>query len=239
MAMTDWDDLDQFLGEVPDEDFERPEALDADKANRMLRKLRRLRQWKANTEATANKEIERIAEWRDGRTRIIGGEIRNLEDALEGYMRALNRVDGKVKTQNLPNGALRLRAPRTRVVVDAPELAINFMLHRLADANGEALSFTAVDAVLDAIDKYPLLRCKLEVAGAEVAKAADKGMSLGLQHNPMGGVPASNVHSAVLNGGEVLPGVALHSFVDDTFTYTVAEAEADDPMDGGPTEEEL
>lgn len=237
MAMTDWDDLDQFLGDVPDEDFERPDALDADKANRMLRKLRRLERWKQGTEATANAEITRVAEWRDGRTRMISGEIRRLEDALEGYMRALNRVDPKVKTHNLPNGSLRLRAPRTRVVIDAPELAINFLLHRVAE--NHPFHFADVDKVLDALEAEPLLRLKVEVAGGEVGKTADKGMSLGLQAGPLGDSPASNIYSAVLPDGQVLPGVALHAFVDDTFTLTLADDANDDPQDGGPVEDEL
>lgn len=241
MALTDWDDLDQFLGDVPDEDFERPDALDADRANRMLRKVRRLERWKQNTEATAAAEIRRIEQWREGRARMIGGEIRRLEDALEGYMRALNRVDPKVKTQNLPNGALRLRSPRTRVVIDAPELTVNFLLHRIAARAGDDgdLDFAHIDAVLDALAAEPMLKVEIKPAGGEIGKTAEKGPSQGIQAGPLADSPASNIYAAVLPEGEVLPGVALHSFVDDTFTLTLSDDVADDPQDSGPGEDEL
>lgn len=241
MAMTDWDDLDQFLGEVPDEDFERPDALDPDKANRMLRKLRRLQRWAQNTEATANAEIQRIAEWRDGRTQMIGAEIRQLEGALEGYMRALNSVDGKVKTQNLPNGTLRLRAPRTRVVVDEPAVTINWILHRIANRAGDDsdLDFAHIDAVLDALNAEPLLRVKVDVAGNEIARATDKGPSRGQIY--AGGIstdPPSNVYEAVTAEGEAIPGVALHAFAQDTFGYTLSDDTPEEHTEGA-TEDEL
>lgn len=243
MAMTDWDDLDQFLGDVPEEDYETPPAqLDADRANRMLRKLRRLLQWKEGTAATANAEIARIAEWRDGRVKMIEGEIGRLEAALEGYTRAANRVNPKVKTQNLPNGALRLRSPRTRVVVDAPELAINFLLHSAAGRSmdvetGEVkVPFSTIDAVLDAINAEPMLRVKLEISASEVAKATERGALLA-SVNPDG--YESNVYQAMLPSGVAIDGVFLHQFSDDTFTYTLNTGEMDDPQDGGPAEEEL
>lgn len=239
MAMThsDWDDLDQFLGDVPEEDYESPDTLDADKANRMMRKLRRLQQWRTDTLATADAEVQRIVAWRDGRDRMISGEIGRIEDALEAYMRGRNRQDPKIKTQNLPNGTLKLRAPRTRVQIDDREAFMNWALGRVNETyfvDAEKAAPSTVQMVLDALDADPFLRIKIEPAGDGIGKLTSKGEARGTEYIP--GDRPTNRWAAVMAGDDatVVPGVLLAAYEDDTFGWTLAVPDDSPEAQGAP-----
>jgi phage host-nuclease inhibitor protein Gam len=91
-------------------------APDRESANRLLRRVARLSAELDTIRGLAAAERTRINDWEADRTAGVTAAVDRLQSALEGFMRAEHDAIG-VKTVDLPNGVLRLRAPRQKVVI--------------------------------------------------------------------------------------------------------------------------
>jgi len=114
------DDLDSFLAEpISEEQLAEvpPPVDDPVRANRYLRRIRRLEENAAQVDSLASDEIARIREWADQRKASIEREQNWLARSLEAFARNNATATGS-KTVKLPNGDLSLRAPRVRVEID-------------------------------------------------------------------------------------------------------------------------
>jgi hypothetical protein len=120
-------DLDEYLAiEVPVEhpDPEDPDhevvlpAEDADMADRLLYKRRRLRAEAIKIMELATRRREDITRWERDRTGGIEREEERIGTSLEAFHRAWLRANPRTKTLKLPNGALALRKPgRGKILV--------------------------------------------------------------------------------------------------------------------------
>lgn len=118
-------DLAAFTADQVPEDWSTddvaPPALNADHANRLLRRIHVNEREADEITALAESEIARIRAWQSDR---LSGVTRSTEWAtrsLEGFFRQHAESTG-VKSLSLPNGTLKLRAARPRVEVVNPEL---------------------------------------------------------------------------------------------------------------------
>lgn len=111
------DDLTAALaGDEPDYDTDPAPPEDADHANRMLRRLARVRREMADLDALVAAERERLDAWHDARRAILLNRERWIADGLEMWHRAILAMDPKRKSINLPCGTLKLRARQDEYV---------------------------------------------------------------------------------------------------------------------------
>lgn len=148
------DDLDDDLGlDFTEGEGDPPPLEDEDQANRVLRRVAALERQLDGHKAVARAEVERIAAWLKDRAATIEGSLVWHRRTLEGWMRTTGR-----STVKLPNGELRLRPERPKVV------------GLLAEHGDE-------DAQLDTLEGLDLgvLRTKRELAVSDILKMAKPG----------------------------------------------------------------
>jgi hypothetical protein len=175
VELEDW--LAADIGEIP-EATDLPIEDDVF-ADRVLRRLAIAKRDSDKAVADCAEQVARMENWRDRRLARLDGEQRYCTQALEAFMR--NRHErGGPKTLELPNGTLRLRAPRPSVDVRDPDGFVAWAL----GAHDELLSFPPPPEPRP--DKRAL-------AQLEHAKAS----------RPFGG---QLEHDLVLDG-EIIPGV--------------------------------
>ena len=115
----------------PQEDGTEPEppvapAPDEEFANRLLWKALRLAEEARDIELLAEAEVERIRGWESDRLSGINREQGRIEDSLGQFMRSWHRAHPRSKTLKLPNGTLKLTAPRGAVTITDPSLLIEW-----------------------------------------------------------------------------------------------------------------
>jgi phage host-nuclease inhibitor protein Gam len=229
------DELEDFMADVEADaeaggvDIPVEPPADADRANAMLRLVRRLEREAKEIEVLAGREAERIRAWRDDRLSGIDRRVGSLTDAVEQWARAVNRYDPTRKTLHLPNGVLKLRAGATRCVIVDPEEFMAWereqnvmaVARYLRDAGRALVVDSAESRYLEAPASYtvemaetimrlveeqrPLVTVKIEPSKTAIKRDAVPGPEL---HRTDGEVE----HPAVVDG-EVVPGV---SFVTET-----------------------
>lgn len=186
-------------------------ADDADRAGRLMWRLRRTLEEAERVKAAARGEVQRILAWQDERLSPLLRDAEWLERALEGWCRMVHDRTGR-QTQQLPSGTVSLRKASIKLVVVDDAVVEQAMLdagrddllkpaaHRQLDkaAAKKALSVRA-GAPLDPVDEYGL-------GPGEVAR---------LLHDP--------------DTGEVVPGVVVVTH-ESGFTCSVKP--------GTPTQEE-
>lgn len=118
-------DLDDFVSATTATETE-PGAINTDVANRMLRRLHRLARKRAEIDAVANAEVDRIEAWRRDRLAVVDNETHYIERTLEGFMRMVHSRFGR-KSEKLPNGTLKLTAARDSIVVVDDEAAAEWL----------------------------------------------------------------------------------------------------------------
>lgn len=223
------DELDAYvLGDdefdaAGDETVEPPP--DAEHANRLLRAVRALDRQADEIERVSRDEIERISAWRDDRLAGLLRRRSSIERALDAYMRALNRLNPKRKTEKFPNGTLRLRAPRTSVdVYDTAAFSKwwrervrfevgEFIVEHLSDPgahNVEALTAEVVELVLS---RSPVVSVDVKPSRTGLAQLTAGPKIDAAAHDD------ADVHALVLDG-EAVPGVALVKPTVDSFSVT-------------------
>lgn len=118
-------DLDAYVAgddeDAPDEPPPVPE--DAAGANRLLRRVRHYERDLEQVKAVAVDELRRIQAWYDDRASGLRASIAYVERSLEQWMRSHHDATGAV-TSKLPNGELRVRPGRARLVVLDQEKAV-------------------------------------------------------------------------------------------------------------------
>jgi len=183
-------DLDEYAGSDPEIDIdEEPKPpLDADTANRMLRRLRRLNEDQRQIDEIAESEIARIRQWQQDRSSGVENARQWLLRSLEGFARASFARNG-VRTLNLPNGKLSLRKASKRTIVVDPEAFLTW-----ATANGR--------------EEY--LRRPQPVPNLAGLAKLETSTFL-----PQGEVETAHV---VLPDGEIIPGVVAQRDVADSFS---------------------
>lgn len=197
---------------------------DADRANMLLRVLRHLHAEAASVEEVFSAEVMRLEAWRADRVRGIDRRIAAIQQALEGYMRALHRDDPKRKSYKLPNGTLKLRAARNQVLVTDADALLAWerrQLERevaaiLSDSAGarddEELDLAA--RLVELVEKHRnYVRVKVEPARSELAS---------LDAGPVVAESEAAQHHAVVLDGEPLPGVVIVKPKQATFGIDVA-----------------
>lgn len=230
------EDLDAYVGAAEEAP---PTAMDDDLANRLLRRLRRQQRRRAEVLDVANAERLRIAAWAEGQLEIIDSELAQLERTLDGYMRAVQERRG-LKTLKLPNGELKLRAPRLSVTVtDEPALvdwAIERVAADLAQSDDIPAARIGVRVVIAALADEPTLKVVVEPARGGIGKATEPGPVLS-SHEDV------ELLAAVTADGETVPGVQIERSTRDTFKATpsglelVHDVTEQDPTQGGTDEQ--
>lgn len=212
-------DLDDWLTDFDaDEDpAMQPAALEPDTANRILRRLRAVKRRRADDAAVAKAEKDRIDGWLTARTDRYDTETARLEATLEDYMRARNAADPKAKTLALPNGTLKLRPTRNRVIMETPLEFLEWVLARIS-----AEECVDVKAGLAALHKSPLIKVTAAPSLTGIAKAVEEGPAT---------VDDAGVRAAtpIIGTAEIVPGVSLQRLVADSFSLTI-----DDNPDATP-----
>lgn len=203
-------DLDAFAAETPElpdddtapEEVVLPGSLDdcRDLANKLLRKHHRLQRDADNIRAVARAEHERIAQWTDDRMHGVERETERVESLLDRLMRAYNTATHG-KTLKLPNGELRLRAARERLVVDDEREFVEW-----AKANAEPY----IEAV------YRVHKRAIN----EAAKAPDAKLARELSAEPLPGLKRWRLYDT--STGETLPGVVVETDEQPTFSLSSA-----------------
>lgn len=210
------DDLDQYV--APDHPGEAPVPEDDDGANQLLRRIRRAQRDRREVVAVAKAERDRIDAWERDRLASIDARTEHAEQLVEAFMRAVAERR-HIKTLTLPNGVLRLRAPRTRVeVINEDDLRF-WLLARVGVGFAEIGLAGAVPAVIDALAREPMLSVKIVPAKGEIAKATEAGPVKGEHEDVVHLVPV------IAGEGEAVPGVIIERPTRDTFTYDVAKTE--------------
>lgn len=96
-------------------------AADADMANRLLYKVRRLDEEAAAIDALYDAEVARLDAWKADRLHGVQYDRARAVRSLDGFMRAWHAANPRTKTANLPNGKLTLRPVPGKVeVTDGP-----------------------------------------------------------------------------------------------------------------------
>lgn len=209
------EDLDAYVGQLDTE----PEAptMDDDLANRLLRRLRRQEIQRSEVQAVARAERDRIDAWERDRIETIDADVAGLERLLEGYMRAVLERR-KLKTLNLPNGTLRLRAASAKVTISDEDAFLAWAIEQAAISAG--LSPGETRDALAALERSTLLRSKVEPAKDGIKRATKVG-------------PQRSIHedlellAAVIeadDAGEVVPGVLIERSTREAFGYSTAKA---------------
>lgn len=229
--MTDVSGLARELDDYVVADYDLPEddepieaPPDADVANAMMRRRRRLLAEGSEVEQVAAAEIARITAWRDDRAAGIERQIARLDAALEQWTRAVNRLDPKRKTIKLPNGEAKLRASRERVVVADPTrfglwqlgAAIELVAAYLADGGPiEDERPQAEELVVRFLTElvFPLGRITIQPDRQAMAK---------LTKGPQVRDDDDETAHALLDDGSPIPGVEVVKAKADTFSVTGA-----------------
>lgn len=119
MNAVDLDDL--LAGPEPEWD-ETPVPPDGtEHANRLLRRLARVRREQATVDALAAAEYARVDAWHAGEAHRLDRQQEWLEQALAQYHRAVLARDPKAKTVSLPNGTLKARAQQPEWTFEDPD----------------------------------------------------------------------------------------------------------------------
>lgn len=223
------DDLDAYvLGddelEAGDEPTEAPP--DADRANSLLRVLRGVEREARRIDMLATQEITRIESWRSDRLAGLDRRHVSLSKALEQWMRAVNRVTPKRKTEKLPNGTLSLRAPRGKVVVtdeakfvewwrnDARMTVARWLVDRLGNPakEGDTPELWSAELVELVLSRSPVVRVKIEPNKTGLAE---------LERGPEISSDDDETTVALVLDGEQVPWVGIATSASDTFSVSV------------------
>lgn len=213
----------EAFGPEPHDDYQVQAPPDADAANGMLRRLRGIAREVRTIDALADQEVHRIEAWRADRKSGLTKRAAAIEKALEQWMRAVNRLNPKRKSESLPNGKVALRAPGAgKVVLTNPaafevwwrqervaEITAYLQGHGLTDAAPEA--HEVVELVLS---RSPLMRVSVE-ANKTGLKELNTGNEVEFDEQDV------EARSIMLDD-EVIPGVALVRATVDTCTVTPA-----------------
>lgn len=229
------DDLDAFvLGDDdawPDVDEALEPPPDADRANAMLRVLRGVEREVEKIDALAAAEVARIEAWRHDRVTGLVKRREQVTAALEQWMRAVNRLNPKRKSEQLPNGKLQLRKPSAGTVEvhdldafvawhrDDRLLIVREYLRTLVESHASTGGIVEeLDDVVSELLRLVLDHSELARTKVEPVKDALKECIVQLDHDEVDGDQLwSFVHE-----GEVIPGVALRRSTVDTFKVTTA-----------------
>lgn len=213
------DDLDAYLlgdDELGDVETEIEPPPDADRANVLLRVLRGVERESRQIEMLATQEIERIERWRSDRQAGLQRRQEQLVSALEQWMRAVNRLNPKRKTETLPNGKLTLRAARRRVEIvdrdafllwwrnDARMTVTQYLAAQL-ERDDMTLDEIVAEAVELVLSRSPLVAVKIEPNKTGIAEAGVEGPSV------------DDERCVVVVDGEQLPGIEFVRPTVDTF----------------------
>lgn len=115
------EDLEALLaGDEPDWDTDLEAPEDADSADRMLRRMRLLREERDSALEVAQAQRARIDLWLSCEQSRIDARLESLRSALEIYHRRLLAQDSKRKTVSLPNGRLVSRAQQPEYQFEEP-----------------------------------------------------------------------------------------------------------------------
>ncbi len=118
-------ELQEYLDkQLPEGDEERQGFVidDEEKANWAMRKIKHLQDKKAEKEAIAKAEIDRIKQWLEEENASINRDIEFFTNALEIYMRKLNQKNPKTKSIKLIHGKLQLRKQQPKFNYDDGKL---------------------------------------------------------------------------------------------------------------------
>lgn len=225
------EDLDAYVSQLDTE----PEAptMDDDLANRLLRRIRRQEITRTEVITVARAERDRIDAWERDRLESIDTDVASIGRLLDGYMRAVFERR-KLKTLNLPNGKLSLRAPSIRVTIEDEDAFLVWAQARVAarfakDELGPwapGVAAEIVDRVLRTLYAEPLLRTKVEPAKDQIKRRTEVGPQRS-SHEDL------ELLAAVIkadDAGEVVPGVLIERPTKDTFGYTTAKAPSAEPI---------
>ena len=111
-----WDDLDDFMSQVDDVDPDR--GIDQTMAERMLRRVLRLRRRFAADTEVARDQWEQLNDWITARQDKLDTDTDYLLSCLRQYHEARLEDDPKAKSLRLPSGVLKARKAPDRVEVD-------------------------------------------------------------------------------------------------------------------------
>lgn len=231
------DDLDAYmLGddelEPPADDETIPPPPDAEHADALARVLRGVEREQRRIEMLATQEISRITAWRDDRLSGLNRRHASISSALEGWMRAVNRLNPKRKTEHLPHAKVSLRAPRRSTVVTDAAAFVDWWRERVRSEvavylrttferiGGDRVSWpedlpieAAAEVVEVVLSRSPLVKIHPEPSKTGVAEAGAEGE------------PIASGTDVVMRGvvvdGELVPGVAFAKPTADTFTVAV------------------
>jgi uncharacterized protein (DUF885 family) len=234
------DDLARSLEPPPDDDAAPMDALDEDRANRLLYKLRRVSRERAQIQAVARAERDRVDAWERDRLDVVDRQITDLTNVLEQWMR-MHSERTKSVTKTFPNGELRLRAARARLEIIDDAKAEIFVMERVQTAVAKAIaqpnfrtdasSGDVFALVLRALRDEPFLRVKLDLAKDAVKKAAEEG-PVTSEHDDV------EMRAAVVDG-EAIPGVLFEKSRIKSFGMTLATAAGPDDDQGADELEEV
>lgn len=136
------DDLDAYLAGITDEpltDEPPSDPVDEDEANRILRRIARFDREADRVNRAADAELERIEAFRTDRLSGIDRQRVWHARAIEGWMRAVNRLDPRRKTIKLPLGQVALRPGIVKVeVVDERQAVAEARAHDLLRLGDES-----------------------------------------------------------------------------------------------------
>lgn len=222
------DDLDAYV--LSDEELDAAERAshnddeaiepptDADKANGMLRQLRGIARELRRIDMLAEQEIARISSWRNDRSFGLNRRRSMIEAALEAWMRAVNRVQPKRKSEALPNGTVKLRAGKRSVAITDPGAFLTWWradttmrvakeLHDLGVTDADTFAPELVEIVLS---RSPLVKLQPEPSKTGIGEAGTEGDELPAKDDDV-------KLRAVVIDGEIVPGVAFSKPAADTF----------------------
>lgn len=204
------DDLADALG-GPEPDWTEPPSAppDADRANAMGYRLRKLVEERAGIVANAQAEIDRAAAWRDRRCARIDVQTEWIVESLKRYHAALFTRDRQA-THHLPNVTLKSTKRRDTVEFDDVEFLTWATPPDLNAKIGEV--YEATQELVDRLvaDESPMpegVRVKVTVTTTIAKDAAKK---------------------AILASGEIPPGAVPFKATATDRTYTVEPASFDE-----------